>query len=608
MRGGYAGKVLHFDLSLERPRVESLNDAEAFLVLGGKGLGALYLYRTLKRGASALSPENPLIISTGPLTGTIAPSSTKFSVITKSPQTNAFLDSNCGGMFGVQLKRAGYDALIVKGVASEPSLLELDEDGAELRPCRLWGKTSYESISELRKELPDYSFLLTGPAGERLAPISGLITDDMRSAGRGGSGAVMGYKKLKAIAVRGRKPIEVYDPDEMRRTAWVTRRMLRLHEVTARSLPRYGTVNIIEVVNEVGALPTRNFQTGRFDGVNELSGDIWRSRLWRADKSCYGCTIRCGKIAVLDGAWVDGPDYETIWAFGPNCGIKDVKLIAMANYLCDAYGLDTISTGVTIGFIMELYEKGFIADLDGVRPAWGDGEAFLKLMEKTCKGEGCGKMVEQGVARLSKQFQGSEKFAMHVKGLEMPAYEPRAAKGMGLGYATSDRGACHLRGYTAGQELLGYGGGVDPYSVEGKARLVIDRQNEKAVIDSSGMCFFAFFAITLKELYRMLVACTGQPYRDWYDLMRVGERVYNLTRLFNVREGFGRSDDCLPPRDLREPMPDGPARGQVVELDSMLSEYYEVRGWDDNGVPRKDTLERLRLYELLGADINSGAL
>lgn len=589
------GKILLFDLSEGTARSKNLDEREAFLMLGGKGLGALYLYKGMEGHVGALSPENKLIISTGPLTGTIAPSSARFSVVTKSPQTGAFLDSNCGGMLGVQLKRAGYDALVLSGVAEEPSVLVVDEDGAELRPCKLWGKSTMEASNELRKEFQGYSFLLIGPAGERLAPISGIITDDMRSAGRGGSGSVMGSKRLKAIAVKGKKPIEIYDPEGMKRAAWVTRRMLRLHEVTARSLPRYGTVNIIEVVNEVGALPTRNFQTGRFESVRELSGEVWRSRLWRADKSCYGCTIRCGKVSVLGNIWVDGPDYETIWAFGPNCGVKDVEAIATANYLCDMYGIDTISTGVTIGFLMELYEKGIVGEIDGMKPVWGDEKALLRLVEMAGRGEGFGKMIEQGVTRLSRQFSGSESFAMHVKGLEMPAYEPRGAKGMGLGYATSDRGACHLRGYTAGQELLGYGGGVNPYVVDGKARLVVEKQNEKAVIDSSGMCFFAFFAITLKELHQMLVACTGQPYRNWYDLARIGERVYNITRLFNFREGFMRSDDCLPLRNIKEPMPEGPARGQVVELDVMLSEYYRIRGWDENGVPRKDTLERLEL-------------
>jgi len=599
MKGGYTGRILLFDLSLKKARVGNLDEKEAFLMLGGKGLGALYLYRSLRGKEDPLSPENPLIVSTGPLTGTIAPTGTKFSIVTKSPQTGVFLDSNCGGMFGVQLKRAGYDMLIVKGAADEPSMLIADENGAELRPCRLWGRTTFEAIGELKKEFPSHSFLIIGPAGERLAPISGLLTDDMRSAGRGGSGAVMGSKRLKAIVVSGRKPIEVHDREGMKRAAWVTRRMLRLHEVTARSLPRYGTVNIIEAVNEMGALPTRNFQKGRFEDAGELSGEKWRSSLWKADKGCYGCTIRCGKIAVLNGSWIDGPDYETIWAFGPNCGVKDVKAIAMANHLCDAYGIDTISTGVTIGFLMELYEKGFIQDLDGLKPVWGDEEVFLRLVEKACKGEGCGRMVEQGVARVSRQFPGSEGFAMHVKGLEMPAYEPRAAKGMGLGYATSDRGACHLRGYTAGQELLGYGGGVDPYTIEGKARLVIERQDEKAVVDSSGLCFFAFYAITLKELHRMIVACTGQPYKDWYEFMGIGERIYNLTRLFNVREGLTRKDDALPSRLLNEPMPEGPAKGQVVELEPMLSEYYRLRGWNENGEPEKDTIERLELSELL---------
>jgi len=571
------------------------------MVLGGKGLGALILYNSTRPGLDPLSPENPLIISTGPLTGTLAPSSCRFTIVTKSPHTGLFLDSNCGGFFGVELKKAGFDVLVVTGRAEALSTL-IVEDGkvwVEESPD-LKGMTTMDAEKALKKRLgEEFRVLTIGPAGEELTPIAGVFTDQ-RCAGRGGAGAVMGSKNLKAIAVRGSKPISVYDPEGFKKACWRARRRIRMHEVTARSLPTYGTVNILETVNETGALPTRNFKTGVFEEAWKLSGYEWRRSEWVKDKACFGCPIACSKLAPVDGKILDGPDYETVWAFGPQCGVSDRKAILYANWLCDAYGVDTISTGVIVGYVMELYERGVLKadDLDGVEAKWGSGEALTRLVEKICKGEGVGRELRLGVRRLSAKY-GLAEAALHVKGLEMPGYEPRAAKGMGLGYATSDRGACHLRAYTADKELLGYGGAVDPISIGGKARLVVDYQNEKALIDSTGICFFATFAFSFRELGDMLSRATGLPLEETEALRLIGERVYNLTRLFDVREGVTRKDDDLPGRLLNEPMPEGPAKGSRVELEEMLDEYYSIRGWSNDGVPERETIERLNLDKLV---------
>ena len=598
---GYVGQVAWVDLSEGSVRAEPLNPLHASMVLGGKGLGALILYNSTRPGLDPLSPENPLIISTGPLTGTLAPSSCRFTIVTKSPHTGLFLDSNCGGFFGVELKKAGFDVLVVTGRAEALSTL-IVEDGkvwVEESPD-LKGMTTMDAEKALKKRLgEEFRVLTIGPAGEELTPIAGVFTDQ-RCAGRGGAGAVMGSKNLKAIAVRGSKPISVYDPEGFKKACWRARRRIRMHEVTARSLPTYGTVNILETVNETGALPTRNFKTGVFEEAWKLSGYEWRRSEWVKDKACFGCPIACSKLAPVDGKILDGPDYETVWAFGPQCGVSDRKAILYANWLCDAYGVDTISTGVIVGYVMELYERGVLKadDLDGVEARWGSGEALTRLVEKICKGEGVGRELRLGVRRLSAKY-GLAEAALHVKGLEMPGYEPRAAKGMGLGYATSDRGACHLRAYTADKELLGYGGAVDPISIGGKARLVVDYQNEKALIDSTGICFFATFAFSFRELGDMLSRATGLPLEETEALRLIGERVYNLTRLFDVREGVTRKDDDLPGRLLNEPMPEGPAKGSRVELEEMLDEYYSIRGWSNDGVPERETIERLNLDKLV---------
>ncbi|WP_455367227.1 aldehyde ferredoxin oxidoreductase family protein, partial [[Eubacterium] cellulosolvens] len=549
------------------------------------------------------SPEAPLIIATGPLTGTSAPCS-RFAVVAKSPATGTIDDSYSGGHFGPELKYSGYDCVIIKGKSEKPIIAIIDNGEVKFEKAEsYWGLDTAETEAKLTEKLgAEYKFIEIGPAGEREAPIASIFSA-WRCAGRGGIGAVMGSKKVKAIAVKGNKAVRVADPERFERMAWIAFRANRMSETTVRSLPRYGTANILLTINESGALPTRNFQTGRFEGAEEISGEALKETLWKKDFACsLGCNIYCSKIAEFDGMSIDGPDYETLFSLGSNCGIDDREAICKANLLCDLYGIDTISTGGIIGFIMELYQRKMIAEqeLDGLRPIWGDSATVLTLIEKIGKGEGVGRKLQEGVKKISMNYPGSESFAMHVKGLEMPAYEPRAAQGMGLCYAISERGACHLRAYTVGMELLGHGGGADPTSYDrNKVQIAVDKQDEKAVIDCSVLCSFTLFGMKLKEVFQMINPCTGFEYQSVEELKRLGARVITLTRMFNVREGFSRKDDTLPKRCLEEPLPEGPYKGQTTHLDPMINEFYQMRGWDKEGNPTKETIKNLKLNTIL---------
>jgi aldehyde:ferredoxin oxidoreductase len=359
-----------------------------------------------------------------------------------------------------------------------------------------------------------------------------------------------------------------------------------------------GTANILEFVNVVGALPTRNFQSGQFELAGEISGAAFSENSWVKKYACFGCPIACSKITrPVNGKVIEGPEYETIYAIGSNCAIGERDAIIQLTWLCDEYGIDTISAGGIIGFAMELFEKGFItsADLDGVELRWGDCRSALTIMEKLAKVEGCGEWLSQGVAAISKRYPGSEAFAMHVKGLEMPAYHPNAAKGMALGYAISERGACHLRGAPLTEVL----GGANPLTIEGKAHLFRDHQADSALWNSAVLCCFPGFGMSLKELWQLVNAATGFDYPSARVFELAGERIATMARLFNTREGLARKEDTLPARNLSEHMPSGPAKGQVVELDPMLDEYYALVGWDKNGVPTNEQLGKLGLDTIL---------
>lgn len=598
-RRGYKDKILKVDLSSGGCWREGLDEKVMRLLLGGKGLGAWILYNELSPHTDPLSPDNPLILVVGPLTGTTAPSAGRFGVLTKSPATGAFLDSYCGGFFAQTMKYAGYDAIVIKGAAQEPKVLVIDNEEVRIEDgTAIWGKTTAEATRSLKTTYGEgFQTAVIGPAGERKAPIAGIFSDQ-RTAGRGGAGAVMGSKKLKGIAVRGTGTVEVADPDEFEEAVWIAHRMLRMSSQIKR-LMTDGTANILELVNVAGALPTRNFQFGQFEEDEKLWGETWSREYWKRSIACHGCPIACSKVAyskIRDIA-VDGPDYETIFAVGTNCGVSDKEAIIYTNYLCDLYGIDTISVGGIIAFIMELYQRGMISadELDGIKAEWGSGDALVQLTEKIAKGEGIGKLLQRGVREISKNFPGSEDFAMQVKGLEIPGYLPRAAKGIGLSYAISERGACHLRG----APLIEILGGADPLTTDRKAALFKTNQLDVAVIDASILCYFIKFGITLKEVYQMINPCTGFEYESPKELHKVGERITTLARLFNVREGFSSKDDVLPKRSLSEPLPSGPAKGQVVELDELRSEYYKLMGWDERGTPTEEILVRLGLKQIL---------
>ncbi|MCI0493851.1 aldehyde ferredoxin oxidoreductase family protein [candidate division KSB1 bacterium] len=595
---GYMNKILQADLTTEKFKTTKLDEKIMPLVLGGKGLASLILFNELAPHTDPLSLEVPLIFAVGPLTGTTAPTAGRLGVFTKSPATGTILDSYAGGFFGQTMKWAGYDAIVITGKAATPKILVIDNQEVQIEDAgETWGLGTMAATEKLREKYgADFKTAVIGQAGERHAPIAGIFCD-LRTAGRGGAGAVMGSKNLKGVAVRGTGAVTVHDPEMFQEMVWVANRMLRMSSQIKR-MKDHGTANIVELINAAGGLPTRNFQSGQFEGHKELWGETWTEEYWKESAACFGCGIGCTKIArhKKHGYRIDGPEYETIFAVGSNCGVTDREAIIEVNYLCDDFGIDTISVGVIISFVMELFQRGMVtaADLDGIEAKFGSGESLVELTKKICQGEGIGKKLEKGVREFSKDYPGSEAFAMHVKGLELPGYLPRGAKGVGLSYAISERGACHLHGSPL-SELMG---GADPLTVSGKAALFKMNQLDTAVIDSAILCYFTKFGFTLKEVWQMINACTGFNYRNPRELEKVGERATTLARMFNVREGFTKKDDTLPARCLTEPLASGPAKGHVVELDAMRSEYYQLMGWDENGVPTPERVKELGLDEI----------
>jgi aldehyde:ferredoxin oxidoreductase len=403
----------------------------------------------------------------------------------------------------------------------------------------------------------------------------------------------MGSKNLKAIVARGTGTVAVANRKAFERAMQQASRAIRMSSSIVR-MKQEGTANILEFVNAVGALPTRNFRQGQFESADEITGSAFRKNNWKYDYACFGCPIGCSKVThPLDGKVLEGPEYETTFSLGSNCAIGDRDAIIRMSWLCDEYGIDTISAGGIVGFVMEMFEQGIISssELDGIEPRFGDCAAALALIEKMAKVEGCGEWLDQGVAKIAESYPQAVPFAMHVKGLEMPAYHPNAAKGMGLGFAISERGACHLRGAPL-SEVLGM---ADPLATQGKAQLFREHQSESALWNSAVLCCFPGFGMSLKELWQLVNAGTGFDYGSVREFEQVGERINTLCRLFNVREGFDRRQDTLPTRNLSQPMADGPAKSQVVELDVMLDEYYERMGWDNNGVPTASRLKELGL-------------
>ena len=600
---GYAGKILEVDLIKGKTKRISLEWDVASKYIGGKGFAARYLYDQLPQGCDPFDPENLLVFAAGPLTGTLVPGSGRCLVSTKSPATGLWLDANCGGSFGPEMKMAGLDALIIKGKASSPVMLVINDEEVHLRDASdLWKKDTFSTHRWIKNNLgEEFRVVCIGEAGEKRVRFASIISE-ARAFGRGGAGAVMGSKNLKAIAIRGHRPISIAHPEYFMKVCREAFNEMAIHPDSGGGRQKYGTNTILSCMNEAGVHPVRNFQKGVFQGHSTLNEEEIQ-KFYVRNKACYGCPIYCSKISEVKsgkykGAFVEGPEYEDVWSFGAQCENADIPSIIQAEYLCDLYGLDAVSTGNVIGFLMECMEKEVLKESDlGFPLRFGDDEGIIRAIHHIARREGPSLLWGEGVKRIAKEVgKGSESFAIHVKGLEMPAYDPRGSTGMALAYATSDRGACHLRSWPIGAELLSAEERIDPFSIEFKAEFVKSQQDLFTVINSSVTCLFTIFSLSLRHIVQFLHSVTGiEPFSSSDEVLRSGERINNLVRLFNLREGLTRGDDTLPKRFLTEPLKDGPTRGRVVDLETMLKEYYFVRGWDEEGIPKLETLNRLGL-------------
>jgi aldehyde:ferredoxin oxidoreductase len=607
MADGYTGKVLRVDLSNEKIATEPINREWTKRFIGGKGLGARYLFEELKPGVDPLSPENVLMIWTGPLVGTMVPLTSRYAVVTKSPLTGTFLDSYAGGYYGPELKYAGFDGVIVKGKASKPVYLWINDGKAEIRDAKnIWGKDNFKTEELIRKETGQSRARVasTGPAGEKLSLISGITSDLTRNAGRGGSGAVFGSKNLKAIAVRGTMGLEVPNIDEFVK---MSKEMLLKDVVEnpdhAGSITD-GTPIIVDMSQNAAILPTNDWGSGEFDRYQGINSDALKTRVLVRRKACMGCGLACGSYAkvskgMFKGAATEGPEYETIGLSGSNCGIGNIEAIVKFAEDCDKTGLDTMSAGSVTAFAMDLYERKIITkkETGGLDLKFGNEEAFAKMPEMIAKREHIGDLLADGSKRAAKKIgKGSEKLLVECKGSEYPAYDPRGSIGMALAYATSDRGADHNRAWPVAQDAYGSG---DPWNPEGKAAICVEDNTRTSVKWSFIFC--DFYAVSFPNMAKYYTAVTGVP-ADEQHLRSIGERVWNLTRAFNAREGFTRKDDYLPERMEKEPLPSGKTAGKAVrraDFEKMLSEYYSLWGWDDQGRPTKKTLEAVGLSDIV---------
>ncbi|MBO3804066.1 MAG: aldehyde ferredoxin oxidoreductase family protein [Candidatus Brockarchaeota archaeon] len=599
---GYRGKMLRVDLSLAKGAVHELPESVLKKYLGGRGLCAKLYYDEIPPSVEPLSPQNKLIFATGPLTGTAVFGGSKCALSTKSPCTGIYLCTNAGGFFGAELKFSGYDALVIEGRSEKPVYLDIDEGRVEVRAAsRFWGMGTTETAAAIREEKGDKKTQVAsiGPAGENLVSFACIMAGE-RSFGRGGAGAVMGSKNLKAIAVRGTGKVEVARPDELKR---VLKEAMPLLKKTTSDHTKYGTAMYFETLYSLGAIPFLNYQQTTQVDADSLFADVLKKHHVK-NVSCYSCPVACGKdCKVRSGAHrgaVSKPEYESIWSFGANCGLPSLDFVIAANNLCNEAGLDSITSGSIAGFAMELFQRGIMPNLAGISLRFGDEEGVFELLRRVIRREGIGDLLANGVRFVADAIgKGSQRFAMHVKGLEMTGYEPRAFYGIGLAFATSSRGACHnVGGWTIRDELIEKTS--DRFATKGKGGLVKGIQDVRGYVDSTGICTIPrrSLGLTDKPNEEILRYATGLDFTN--RLLAIGERVYNLERLILVREGVARKDDDLPLRIKAEPVPDGPAKGKRITqemLDAMLDEYYGFRGWDSTGKPSPEKMLELDLLE-----------
>jgi aldehyde:ferredoxin oxidoreductase len=598
---GWIGKVLRVNLSTGKVSTEALDPGLAKDYIGARGLGTKIMTDEVDPKVDPLSPENKLIFMPGPLTGTFAPSAGRYTVVTKGALTGAIASANSGGTWGPALKFAGYDAVIIEGAAPKPVYLWIKNAKVEIRDAsHLWGKDVPETSDAIRAETDDDAKIACiGPAGENRVLFACIMNDLHRAAGRSGVGAVMGSKNLKAIAVVGTGAVTCADPKAFESAVVKARDKIHKHPVGGAGLRLYGTDVLTNILNQIGGYPTKNYQDGHFPTADKLGGETLAATLLQRPKGCFSCIISCGRVTKVTNPKYagegEGPEYETSWGFGGDCCIDDLDAVTKANYLCNEYGMDAISMAVTVACAMELYEMGLITkeDTGGIALEWGNAEAMVEVTRLTGIGEGFGKKLALGSYRLAESC-GHPELSMTVKKQEIPAYDARAVQGIGLNFATANCGAAHVRGYTIAPEVLGNPVKVDKDTIEGKPALVILFQNLTAALDATGACLFTTFGIGADELAEMLGAVTGVGYTS-EDFMKCGDRIWNLERQWNLNAGLTANDDTLPPRLLKEPIKTGASKGKLSRLPEMLPEYYELRGWDKNGVPTASKLGELGL-------------
>jgi aldehyde:ferredoxin oxidoreductase len=620
MANGFMGRILRVDLTRGQVEDEALRLDWARKYVGGVGLASRYYYDETPAGVDAYGPENRLIFMTGPLTGTASPSASRYSVVARSPLTGLWGQANSGGSFGPALKRSGYDGIIFKGNAPEPCYLAIVDGTAELRPAGdLWGRSVPETDDALQG-IADQTVTVAaiGPAGENQVRFAAIMNNKHRAAGRCGLGAVMGAKRLKAIACAGGKPIDLAEPQTFHQKA---RRQYDLLDESFLKVgfEAFGTNMVSDMVNVRGGYPTNNWQFGEFEEIDAVGAQGLTDSVFVEGVKCFACPIACGRgTEIREGKWKgrrgEGPEYESANSLGAMCGVSDMNAITVANYLCNEYGLDTISTGSTIAFAMECYQRGILTreQTGGLALTFGDGDLVVELVEMITQREGIGDLLAEGSRIVAERLgRDSIQFAMQVKGLELPAYDPRAAKITGLGYVTANRGGDHITGYVQGPTfidvpfLLVEDSSIgDPFVADPQETpVLVNLENALTLMDAVGGCKFMGILLTAADITGLIAAATGWDF-DEAEFRRCGERIYNLNRACCVREGITSTQDQLPGRLMEEPLPTGPAAGMVIDRETlamMKDAYYRVRGWDpDSGIPTPKKLQELGLDFLLG--------
>jgi aldehyde:ferredoxin oxidoreductase len=616
---GYRGKILRVDLSSRNVQVDNIEEEVLRKFIGGVGLAAKIIYEEVKPEVSPLEPENKLVFMTGPLTGTLVPCTGRYVVCAKSPLTNAWGEAHSSGFWARELKRAGYDGIVIEGKSEKPVYLLINDGEVRIESANaLWGMGCLETEAFLKNELGEnFKVACIGPAGERLVRFASILNDEGRAAGRCGMGAVMGAKLLKAIAVKGTKEIPIKDPQRIKK---ILRRIYPqiMSFPTTQIYASYGTSGELLSFHEYGDVPIKNFTMGDWDKIDKISGEVYNKTMVKGKRACWNCPIACWRyVKVEEGPYAGlevkrGPEYETLTSLGSLLLNDRLDVIIKANSLCNHYGIDTISTGVCIAFAMECYDKGIITNKEApnISLKWGDPESIIELVKAIGERKGIGDILAEGVKRASERIgKGSEKFAMHVKGLEMPMHDPRAFKGMGLQYAISNRGACHLQGLIfrieQGERMtdLKIYERLDRFEIKNKGQTLGILQNWHEVLESLIIC--KFLSIPPGHMPGLYSLTTGIPITLDY-MLEAGERIYNIKRMFNVNCSITREEDTLPYRIMHEKLNEGGTLGQLIspnELNEMLNEYYAFRGWDEKGIPIAETLKRLGIAELRKPDV-----